>query len=653
MEKYVKKIARLKLTSIDNYLDTLDISTVKNIKEYLDDLYYNTGESTLPDEKYDSIKDYISREEPGSVKVGAKLRQGDNKITLPLWLGSMDKIKPSDISSLTKWTSKYPPKKEADNYLLTEKLDGVSGLLRVKNGEYISLYTRGDGEVGSDISYLLKYMTSLPNKIKEKGDLYIRGELIIQKAIFEKKYSKQFANPRNMVSGLVNAKTLRTGVSDIHFVSYEIIELSEYLQESPDISLSKLGKMGFEIPMNRLVEDIDIEILTETLIEFKKESLYEIDGMIVQSNQKYTRNDSGNPDYAFAFKINFAENEKQTIVKKVSWNISKSGMLKPRVEINPVSLSGVTVTFTTGFNGKYIEDNSIGPGAVITITRSGDVIPYITGVVKPAKKAEMPDIPYYWNKSRVDIYAKDAGPMLCIKIISHFMTTLGIKQVAISTIEKLYSNGFDNLYKILTAEPDDFIDIEGIQEKSANRIYNNIHEKLDNVPVYKLMAATGIFGLGVGIKKLKELMANIPDLLKLYSKISKDDLIDKINNVEGFSDITTEKVYTGIPHFNKFLYKYRDIITVKSMKTAPGKVYGKEKSIDLTGKKYVFSGFRDKELEETLENMGANVTTSVSKNTTAVIVKNLSESTGKIQKAKSLRIPVILVSDFKDKMSIN
>lgn len=645
MEKIVKKISGLDNKQIEKYIESLDISTVNDIKDYLDDVYYNSGEFALSDEKYDIIKDYLLLK-GDRVGIGAKLREGDNKVELPLWLGSMDKVKPSDTSTLIKWVSKYPPTKKLDNYLITEKLDGVSGLLRIQNGKYISLYTRGDGETGSDITYLIPHLKSLPKN--PTGTFYIRGELIIKRDIFEENYSLDYANARNMVSGLVNAKTLRKGVKDVDFVCYEIIELDSHFQKKPEDTLTFLEKIGFIIPMNRLVETIDVDILSETMIEFKENSIYEIDGIIVQYNREYTRNTSGNPDYAFAFKINLTENQKETVVKNVSWNVSKSGMLKPRVEIDPVKLSGVNITFTTGFNGKYIKDNNIGPGAIINITRSGDVIPFIVGVVKPAKKPQMPDIDYYWNDSGVDIYAKDAGPMLCIKVISHFMTTMGIKQVAISTIAKMYTNGFDNLYKILTATPDELSELEGIKEKSANRIYNNIHEKLENVPLYRLMAASGIFGIGVGTKKLKELIANVPNLLEMYLKKSKKEIVEKINSVEGFSDITTEKIYYGIPFFIKFLQKYKDIITIKKIEMNKS-----TDILDLSGKKYVFSGFRDKKLEEELENMGANITSSVSKNTTGVIVKNLSENTGKVKKANQLGIPVKLLTDFKSELGID
>jgi DNA ligase (NAD+) len=160
--------------------------------------------------------------------------------------------------------------------------------------------------------------------------------------------------------------------------------------------------------------------LVEKLVEFKQDSPYEIDGIIVQADIKYTRNTSGNPDYAFAFKI--LSEVAETTVINVEWNISKWGALKPRVEIEPVELAGVLITYATGFNAKFIKDNEIGPGSRILITRSGDVIPYILKILTRTE-ADMPTIEYVWNETGVDIISENPDEMCIKRMLSFFLST--------------------------------------------------------------------------------------------------------------------------------------------------------------------------------------------------------------------------------------
>ena len=191
--------------------------------------------------------------------------------------------------------------------------------------------------------------------------------------IFKKNYSKQYANQRNMVAGRVGAKTMREGLQDIEFVAYEII--GNDVLSKPSEQLDYLDKLGFTTVRRKITKKIEVDHLMETLVSSKDLSEYDIDGLIVQPNVPYERVTDGNPQYAFAFKMRLSGNLLESKVIGVNWNVSKWGKLKPRVEIEPVHLGGVTITWATGFNAKFIVEKSIGPGAIIEITRSGDVIP--------------------------------------------------------------------------------------------------------------------------------------------------------------------------------------------------------------------------------------------------------------------------------------
>jgi NAD-dependent DNA ligase len=620
---YTKGVPTLK-----KFLSGLPLDTLKNLRKYYDDLYYNDPKgSPIPDSAYDVLFNLIITKEPVQKEaIGAKLREGDNRVELPYWLGSMDKYKPTDGDKLNRWIKKF---KSKDGYTISEKLDGVSCLLVVEN-EKINLYTRGDGKIGADISYLQTYIKGIPTNLS-RNDISIRGELIINKKAWGK-YSNRFSNARQLVSGLVNSKTAREGLNDIEFIPYEIVDSEEKL---PPIynQFEKLEKMGFKTALYTVVDSLDIEKLMEILTTFKSESEYEIDGIIIQTNNPYTRNVSGNPDYAFAFKMMTEENILPTKVLNVEWNLSKRGLLKPRIEVEPINLSGVVIKFATGFNAKFIKDNGIGPGAVVNITRSGDVIPYIVSVSKNVEPS-FPDEEWTWKTdSEVDIVPVEINQEeLCLKIFKDFFVTFGIQFVSDATIKKIQEAGFDTILKILEAKKTDFQKITG--DKSGEKIYNNIHNGLKNITLAQLMTASSLFE-GVALKKFESLLEEIPDLLAL----DEDVLYKKILSVKGFSEISAKKIVKSLPSFILFMNEIASFLTFK--KDTPKKKEG-ELAI-----KVVFSGFRDKDLEERIVSMGGEVTSAVSKKTTHLVVKDKDESSSKIEKARELGIPVMERDEFE------
>ena len=269
----------------------------KDMIQVCKDAYYNDS-PLITDNEYDIIREYAENKYPDNTvirEVGAPITK--NKVTLPYNMPSMDKIKP-DTNALGNWTAKYK-----GPYVLSCKLDGVSGMY-IMSPTTPKLYTRGDGKVGQDITHLLKVL-KLPD-INEKGivigngnnELVVRGEFIIPKRVFEEKYKSQFANPRNLVSGIVNSKTLDEKTRDLHFVAYEVISPPMKVSEQMDI----LKECGFEVVQNRKVYELSNKTLSETLLDWRSTYEYEIDGVIVADDHIHPRKD-GNPEHAFAFKM--------------------------------------------------------------------------------------------------------------------------------------------------------------------------------------------------------------------------------------------------------------------------------------------------------------------------------------------------------------
>jgi len=635
MQTTISKIASLPDKEFCKYIETESLCLLHKIKLYTDDIYYNTGKSSgLTDWRYDYIKETLNKRDPNYiVPTGTRIREYENRTELPFWLGSMDKKK--DEKEISKWISCNKTKQ----FLIEDKLDGVSCLISIKSGK-VKIFTRGDGKIGADISYLSQYIRNIPKNLKLT--IFLRGELIINYKLFKEKYSNEYANPRNLVSGLVGSKTIKEGLEDIDFIAYEII--SDEVADIPSVQLDFLDKLGFKTVNRQLVENVNVENLTEILVRNKEISDYEIDGLIVHANFKYERNTTGNPTYAFAFKMRFEDNLIEANVLRVEWNVSKWGTLKPRVEIQPVQLGGVTITWASGFNAKFIVDKCIGPEAIIEITRSGDVIPYIVRVVKKAKQPDMPQISWSWNETKVDIQTDDYSDTSNVKKIANFFAELGIKHVGEKNVQKMYEYGLDSLFKIISASEDDFEKVPGFGKKLAERTFVNIHDGLKDLSLPLVLGAYGVFGFGIGVKKLTTLFETFPDILDVYKTMKNEDIIVRILQIEGFSDKSAKKVVDNLEDAKQFIIDIKKCATFKE-KTVETQIENK-----LQDMKIVLSGFRDKKLEESIVLRGGKVTTSVSKQTSLLVVSSKSEkSSGKVAKALEIGVNVIDREEFLSK----
>lgn len=645
--KNLTKYSKLNRSDFIEAIKNEKLDILHRMKIISDDLYYNTGETILSDIFYDDLKEILAQRDPHYIiPVGAKIRDDDIHVKLNFYMGSMDKFKPENEKEISNWISKFP----SDSYIIEEKLDGLSCLASFYPDGRIILATRGDGYIGSDISSKAKYLKTIPHNVtsKIKNPLHIRGELIIKKSIFNAKYSDSYANARNMVPALmVTSKHARKGINDVDFIAYEIISENEH-QSSPFDQILHLQKLGFyTVKYNIIPEQIfienTVELLSEKLMEMKNSSLYEIDGIIVQSNDKYIRNIDGNPDYAFAFKINLEEDMKETIVENVDWSVSKWGILKPILKVKPVVLGGVTIRHVTAFNAKYVYENNIGKNAIIKITRSGDVIPFIVEIIHPAEKPDMPEnYSYTWNNTGVDIITDDANDIACTKLISHFFSNIGIKQINEGTITKLYNHGFTSILDILAATQEEMQNVEGFGKRLAEIVYTNLHDGMKNASIPKILGNCGIFGFGIGEKKIKMIFDIYPDILEEYKAYSYEKLYSMINNIPGFSDKTTKRIVANIKNAKLFIDNLKAIVSIDDSVS--------KKTEELKSKTFVFSGFRDKELQERIELLGGKVSTNVSKNTTAVIVGKGVEKgklTGKVLKAHEIGIPIYSKDEFE------
>ena len=626
-----------------DFIKTNKKKDIINVLIEADKAFFNSGQPKLTDDIYDIIKDYIRKKYPKDAylkRVGADV---DNKVVLPYYMGSQNKIKDSE-SEITKYKKKYP-----GPYLISDKLDGVSGMF-VYEGDNVKLYTRGNGREGQDISHLHKYISGFP-KIKKQDKLAVRGEFIISKDNWDKlkKVDDTLSNPRNTVSGAINSKILNKQLLKmIDFVAYTLV-----FPNLPN-GLPELDKMKFNVVNNTVVDDISLAFLSKNL-EVSRKNKYVIDGIVISDISKVYEIALGkNPEHSFAFKSIHTLEQIEVIVKEVEWNISKDKYMKPIVKFDEILLDDVKIKQATGFNAGYIEKNNIGPGSRIVIIRSGNVIPHIQSVLttsangKPSMPGEL-DKDYKWNDTRVDIIkiGEDRNADFDIKNIVYFMKTAEVDNMGPGNITKIYNAGFHDIKSILKIQKEDLLKIEGFKGKSADNILKAL-EKVKELDCLVLMDASNMLGRGFSYKKIKMITDVYPSILidnaenrEKSLKISIEDLM----KVEGIAKISAKLFIENLPRF----YEFYDSLGVKckGIEEKVDKSVEKTENANIKDKKFIFTGFRNKDYEKIIVENGGKVVTSISKSTHYLIVKNKAEKSGKIDKATELGVKILDIPEFE------
>ena len=632
------------------------------------DVYYNTRTALMTDNEYDIVKEFVEKKYPKNEvleKIGAPVHT-KNKVTLPYQMPSMDKIKP-DTNALATWKTKYK-----GPYVLSCKLDGVSGMYSTENGES-KLYTRGDGKVGQDISHLIKtlklpQMSDVVDSTNSTGTKFaVRGEFVLPKKLFDEKYKIRFANPRNLVSGIINSKTIDEKARDLHFVAYEVI----HPQMKPSEQMTKLKELGFEVVQNRREpqQNLTNEVLSETLMDWRTNYEYEIDGVIVANDAVYKR-EEGNPEHAFAFKMVISDQMAEAKVVDVIWTPSKSGYLKPRVRIEPIKLGGVTIEYATGFNGEFIETNKIGIGAVIQIIRSGDVIPHIKSVTTPAQQAKMPTVPYHWTSTHVDIVIDDVEEDETVreKNITAFFTTVEVDGLSTGNVKRLIKAGYNSVAKILHMNKSDYLGIDGFKDKMIDKIYDGIKDKVKSADLLTIMDASNKFGRGISMKKMKPIMEAYPDILT--STDAPEYKFERLIKIKGVGKENAKGFVDNIPNFMGFLREcgleeklhQQDKVETEAntLELVDGQVpiqapiqppLSSEKvTLDNThplfDKHIVMTKVRDKTIIDGLKKVGGILDDNISKSTFVLITKSKDDVSNKTKYANQHDIPIMEPLEF-------
>lgn len=639
---------------LDGTPEDFDADVLINVLKVADDLYFNEQASIIDDAQYDYLKQMAERLDPDNtyfIGVGSDVRGG--KVKLPHSMGSLTQSYEGDVE---KWVEKY--KLYTEKVCISDKMDGVSALALYNGRNFHIAYSRGNGTEGADISRHFRKMKNVPTNVTTTIIEAVRGEVIISESNFQTICAKglksrsgdTYKNARNAIAGIMNASSNPDWVYDyIDFVAYEVVNPNYW---SKDVQFENLKNNGFQTAPAFVVDGrrLNDSTLVDIITARREATEYAIDGIVLEVNDADMRRkinptkDTLNPEFARKYKVASDDNSAVVTVMGVHWNVSKSGYLKPRIEIEPVELMGVTITYATGFNAKFIIENKVGPGATVRITRSGDVIPFVQEVIQPSDAYAHESFAgamldkfgrWDWTDTMVDAFLLDDHPDIAIERAKDFFATIDAPVLREGNINKLFEAGFDTPSKIIKATKNEMVSALGENGKKA---YDGLREKLTDIPVYTLMAATGEFGRGVGVRKLKALYnAAKGDIAKFANK-------QFICGVEGFEEKTAARILNGKDRWNAFFTDVIDYVT-----PAP---YVEKTSVggSMMNQFVVFTGFRNSELEQQVVDQGGTMQSGVSKKTTIVVAADPHENSTKLKKARDAGIKIMSLVEFTDLM---
>lgn len=541
------------------------------------------------------------------------------------------------------------------DYLAELKIDGLSISLTYVNGRLRVGATRGDGTVGENITENLKRVRDIPLHLPENIDLTVRGECYLPKASFKtinaerrENGETEFANPRNAAAGTLRQLDTKV-VAKRKLATFIYQEAGPTAASSQEAVLESFAKLGFTVnPRHIISSSMDaIWQFIEDVAKERAELAYDIDGVVIKVNSLALQEALGftvkAPRWAIAYK--FPAEEKTAEILSVDWTVGRTGVVTPTANLTPVQLAGTTVSRATLHNVDYIAEKDIRIGDIVVVYKAGDIIPAVLHVVENKRDQQVPlPIPTVCPSCQSElIHFEDEVALRCVnprcpaqlkeKLI-HFASrdAMNIIGLGPAIVEKLFTAELIcDVADIYQLTPENLMQLEGIKEKSATKLYKAIQASKAN------SAEKLLFGLGirhVGSKASRLLMERFESLEQLAAAD-----FDDIAAIDGLGIVIAEslKTYFTTAGAQKLLIELKTAglnLTYLGKKTASDAALT-GMTIVLTGK---LANLTRSQAKEKLQSLGANVAGSVSKKTSLVIAG--SDAGSKLEKAKTLGIEI-------------
>ncbi|HEN0882815.1 TPA: NAD-dependent DNA ligase LigA [Streptococcus agalactiae] len=625
--------------------------------------YYTQDNPTVSDSQYDQLyRELVELEEqhpenilPNSPthRVGGLVLEGFEKYQHEYPLYSLqDAFSKEELIAFDKRVKAEFP---TASYMAELKIDGLSVSLTYVNGILQVGATRGDGNIGENITENLKRVHDIPLHLDQSLDITVRGECYLPKESFEAiniekraNGEQEFANPRNAAAGTL--RQLNTGiVAKRKLATFLYQEASPTQKETQDDVLKELESYGFSVNHHRLISS-SMEKIWDFIQTIEKDRVslpYDIDGIVIKVNSLAMQEELGftvkAPRWAIAYK--FPAEEKEAEILSVDWTVGRTGVVTPTANLTPVQLAGTTVSRATLHNVDYIGEKDIRIGDTVVVYKAGDIIPAVLNVVMSKRnQQEVMLIPKLCPSCGSElVHFEDEVALRCInplcpnqikERLAHFASrdAMNITGFGPSLVEKLFdAHLIADVADIYRLSIEDLLTLDGIKEKSATKIYHAIQSSKEN------SAEKLLFGLGirhVGSKASRLLLEEFGNLRQL-SQASQES----IASIDGLGGVIAKSLHTFFE--KEEVDKLLEELTSYNVNF---NYLGKRVSRDaqLSGLTVVLTGKLEKmtrnEAKEKLQNLGAKVTGSVSKKTDLIVAG--SDAGSKLTKAQDLGITI-------------
>ena len=637
---------------------------------YHSDRYYNDDAPEIEDYEYDmmmrELKDleekYPEYDAPDSPtkKVGGVADNSFESVAHSVRMESLQDAFSKD--ELREFSNRVEDTVSDVNYVVEPKIDGLSVSLEYRDGVFLRGSTRGNGDVGEDVSGNLRVIHNIPLKLnKSIPYIEVRGEVYMPKKSFERVVDRQiingenpFKNPRNAAAGSLRQKdssvTASRGLDIFVFNIQQIegVELSSHKE-----SLDFIKKLGFNtIPTYKKVDNIEDAIAEIDRIGEARGSLeYDIDGAVIKVDDFSQRDILGStakyPKWAIAFK--YPPEEKQTKLLDIEIAVGRTGVLTPTAILESVHLAGTTVSRATLHNQDFINEKGIAIGDVVTVRKAGDIIPEVLCVNEHNSNSvfKFPDVcPSCGEKVYRD---EDEAAIRCInpecpaqllRNLIHFCSrdAMDIEGLGPAIIETFVNEGMiAKTYDIYNLDFNKILSLEGFKETSANNIINSVNNSKNN-DLSKLIFALGIRHIGA---KAGKLLADYFKDIDLVMNASVDDILQ----IDGFGKIMAESVveFFSSDSTKELIAKLKEAgVNMKSTNVV--------EDTRFSGMTFVLTGtlptLKRAEASKIIESFGGKTSSSVSKKTTYVLAGE--EAGSKLDKANKLGVQIISEEEFKE-----
>lgn len=625
--------------------------------------YYTSDNPSVSDSEYDRLyRELVELEkahpeqvlpESPTHRVGGKILDGFEKYSHQYPLYSLqDAFSREELDAFDARV-----RKELDDvtYICELKIDGLSISLTYEQGIFVAGATRGDGSVGENITENLKRVKDIPLSLTEKLDITVRGECYMPRASFnqvnlarQENGEPEFANPRNAAAGTL--RQLDTAVvAKRNLATFLYQEASPSTRDSQEKVLNHLEQLGFVVNPRRLLAHSMDEVwqFIQEIGQERDQLPYDIDGVVIKVNDLAGQEQLGftvkAPKWAVAYK--FPAEEKEAKLLSVDWTVGRTGVVTPTANLTPVQLAGTTVSRATLHNVDYIAEKDIRKDDTVIVYKAGDIIPAVLRVVESKRISEEKlDIPT--NCPSCDsklLHFEDEVALRCINPrcpaqikegLIHFASrdAMNISGLGPSIVEKLFAaNLVKDVADIYRLTVEDFLLLDGIKEKSAQKLYQAIQASKEN------SAEKLLFGLGirhVGSKASQLLLQHFHSIESLAQanpeEVASIESLGSViaQSLQSYFETEGAKILLReLKELNVNLdYKGQVVVTDAALSGL---------TVVLTGK---LERLTRSEAKSKLENLGAKVTGSVSKKTDLVVAG--ADAGSKLQKAQELGIEI-------------